>query len=182
MLSGHEWSLFGHHHRTLRVTSPCPGQRSTYRLQIPYTYGIPLIILSALLHWLTSQSIFFARIYLFDPIGEPFRVSTNSIGYSCIAIIFTLALAIFALTTVAGMGYKRFAAEITTVGSCSAAISSACHLGSAAPQEIMEEKVRWGDIQVAPSLGVRHLTFSSDQGVRKPVFGEVYAGTGREKE
>ena len=84
--------------------------------------------------------------------------------------------------TVVGMGYKKFAAEITTVGSCSAAISSACHLGNADPQGIIGEKLRWGDVQVAPSLGVRHLTFSSDRGVRKPVFGEVYAGTGREKE
>ena len=77
---------------------------------------------------------------------------------------------------VVGMGYKRFAAEITTVGSCSAAISAACHVGSADPQGIIGEKLRWGDVQVAPSLGVRHLTFSSDRGVGKPVFGEVYSG------
>ena len=182
MLSGHEWSLFGHHHRTLRVTSPCPGQRSTYWLQIPYIYGIPLITLSALLHWGTSQSIFFARLDTFDPFGGPFFGTRTGLGYSCIAIIFTLTLAIFALLTVAGMGYKKFAAEITTVGSCSAAISSACHLRSADLQGIIGEKLRWGDVQVAPSLEVRHLTFSSGQGVRKPVFGEVYAGTGREKE
>ena len=67
MLSGHEWSLFGHHHRTLRVTSPRPGQRSTYWLQIPYTYAIPLMTLSGLLHWLTSQSIFLAVIEISDP-------------------------------------------------------------------------------------------------------------------
>ena len=84
--------------------------------------------------------------------------------------------------TPAGMGYKKFAVEMTTVGSCSAAISSACHPASTDPQGITGEKLRWGDVQVAPSLGVRHLTFSSDQGVGKPVFGEVYAGTGREKE
>ena len=106
----------------------------------------------------------------------------NILGYSSIAIIFTLTLAIFALMTVASIGYKKFAAEITTVGSCSAAISSACHLWSADSQGIIGKKVRWGDVQVAPGLAVRHLTFSSDQGVRKPVFGEVYAGTGREKE
>ena len=183
MLSGHEWSLFSHHHRTLRVTSPCLGQRSTYWLQIPYTYAIPLMTLSALLHWLTSQSIFFAKFDTFDPFGEPTpAVLKNGLGYSCIAIIFTLTLAIFALIAVAGMGYKKFAAEITTVGSCSAAISSACHLESTDPQGITGEKLRWGDVQVAPSLGVRHLTFSSDQGVGKPVFGEVYAGTEREKE
>ena len=106
----------------------------------------------------------------------------NYLGYSCLAIIITLMLAIFALMTAAGMGYKRFAAEITTVGSCSAAISSACHPASADPQGIIGEKLRWGDVQVAPSQEVRHLTFSSDREVGKPVFGEVYAGTGGEKE
>ena len=106
----------------------------------------------------------------------------NNIGYSCIAIIFTLILAIFALMIVASIGYKKFAAEITMVGSCSAAISAACHLWSADSEAIIGKKVRWGDVQVAPGLGVRHLTFSSDQGVRKPLFGEVYAGTGRDNE
>ena len=83
--------------------------------------------------------------------------------------------------TAAGMGYQKFAAEITTAGSCSAVISSACHPASIAPQGIIGEKLRWGDVQVAPSLRVRHLTFSSDHRVGKPVFREVYAGAGREK-
>ena len=84
--------------------------------------------------------------------------------------------------TAAGMGYKQFAAEITIVGGCSAAISAACHPGGAESEGITGEKVSWGDVQVVPSLGVRHLTFSSNQGVRKPVFGALYAGTGGEKE
>ncbi|PUU77998.1 hypothetical protein B9Z19DRAFT_1127492 [Tuber borchii] len=70
MLLGHEWSLFSHHHRILRVTSPRPGQRSTYWLQIPYTYAVPLMTLSGLLHWLISQSIFLARVDISDPFGR----------------------------------------------------------------------------------------------------------------
>jgi len=98
------------------------------------------------------------------------------------AIICLLALGIFAQMTAAGMGYKQFAAEITMVGSCSAAISAACHPKGTESEGITGEKMRWGDVQVVPSLGVRHLTFSSDKGVRRPVFGEVYAGTEGEKE
>ena len=101
-----------------------------------------------------------------------------TVEYSCIAIIFLLALSILALVTVAGMGYKRFAAEITTVGSCSAAISAACHASGEDPEEIIGKKVRWGDVGIVSDLGVRHLTFSSEKGVKKPEFGEVYAGTG----
>ena len=92
-----------------------------------------------------------------------------------------LTLGILALLTVVGMGYKKFAAEITTVGSCSAAISAACHAWTADTEEIVGKKVRWGDAGIVSSLGVRHLTLSSEEEVRKPVFGEVYAGIGSEE-
>ena len=98
------------------------------------------------------------------------------VGYSCIAIIFLLTLGIFALVTAVGMGYKQFAAEITTVGSCSAAISAACHTSGADSEEIIGKKVRWGDVGIVSDLGVRHLAFSSEEGVKKPEFGEAYAG------
>ena len=87
-----------------------------------------------------------------------------------------LTLEILALLITAGMGYKPFTAEITTVGSCSAAISAACHASGADSEEIIGKKVRWGDIGIVSDLGVRHLTFSSEEGVKKPEFGEVYAG------
>ncbi|PUU76455.1 hypothetical protein B9Z19DRAFT_990549 [Tuber borchii] len=176
MLLGHEWSLFSSHHRALHVTSPRPGQRSTYWLQIPYTYAIPLMTLSGLLHWLTSQSIFLARVDIWDPFGREVTRKISTMGYSCIAIIFALSLGVLALVTVIGMGYKPFAAEITTVGSCSAAISAACHASGADLEGIVGKKVRWGDVEIVPDMGVRHLTFSSEEGVRKPEFGEVYAG------
>jgi len=181
MLMGHEWSLFSRHHCTLRVTSPHPGQRSTYWLQIPYTYAIPLMILSGLLHWLTSQSIFLARVEISGVIGTEISAIISTAGYSCIAIIFVLILSILALLTATGIGYKKFAAEITTAGSCSAAISAACHVSGADLDGIAGKKVRWGDVGIGVDPGVRHLTFSSEE-VRKPVFGEAYAGAGREGE
>ena len=102
-------------------------------------------------------------------------------GYSCISTIFVLTLGILALLIAAGMGYRKFAAETTTVGNCSAAISAACHLLGVDSEEIIRMKVRWGDVGIVPNLGVRHLTFSGEEGVRKPVFGEVYAGARREE-
>ncbi|PUU76462.1 hypothetical protein B9Z19DRAFT_990571 [Tuber borchii] len=182
MLAGHEWSLFGHNHCTLRVTSPRPGQRSTYWLQIPYTYAIPLMALSGLLHWLTSQSIFLARVEIYYPFGGEVSRRISTVGYSCIAIISVLILGILALLAAAGMGYKRFSAEITTVGCCSAAISAACHAWGADSEEIVGKKVRWGDVGCVPNLGVRHFSFPSEEEIGKPMFGEVYSGTEREKE
>ena len=102
--------------------------------------------------------------------------------YSCLAIIFVLALGVLALVTAAGIGYKQFAAEIATVGSCSAAISAACHASETHLEGILGKKIRWGDVGSEPYLGIRHLTFSSEEGVRKPVIGETYLGNRREGE
>ncbi|PUU76458.1 hypothetical protein B9Z19DRAFT_1149392 [Tuber borchii] len=179
MLAGHEWSLFSHHHRTLRVTSPRPGQRSTYWLQIPYTYAIPLMTTSSLLHWLASQSIFFVRVEFPNQFGEDFSIVMCSVGYSCIAIIFVLAMGVLAFLAALGMGYKKLSADITTVGCCSAAISAACHAWGADSEDIVGRKVRWGDVGMVSNLGARHLTFSSKEDVSKPVFGEAYAGAVR---
>ena len=118
-------------------------------------------------------------IEISDPLGKGAPAKVSGLGYSCIAIIFVLTLGILALLTAAGMGYQQFAAETTTVGSCSAAISAACHVWKVDSEEIVGKKVRWGDVGIEPTLGVRHLTFSSEEGVRKPVCGEVYAGTGK---
>ena len=40
MLGSYEWSRFARFHRPLRVTAPIESQRSTYYLQLPYTYAI----------------------------------------------------------------------------------------------------------------------------------------------
>jgi len=104
------------------------------------------------------------------------------VGYSCIAIIFALPLAILALLTAVGVGLRPFAAEITTAGSCSAAISAACHALGEDSKGMVGKKVRWGVVEIAPNLRWRHLTFSNKEGVRKPVFGEIYAGAGRGNE
>ena len=46
MLMAKEWNDYAYERKTLRVTNPVREQRSTYRLQLPYKYGIPLIVLS----------------------------------------------------------------------------------------------------------------------------------------
>lgn len=53
-----EWNSYGLDYRPLRVTRPQGQQRSTYRLQLPYQYSIPLIIISIFLHWLVSNALY----------------------------------------------------------------------------------------------------------------------------
>ena len=54
MLLADEWNRYAHERKGLRVTSPVRQQRSTYYLHLPYKYGIPLLVMSGLLHWLVS--------------------------------------------------------------------------------------------------------------------------------
>ena len=121
------------------------------------------------------------RVEVSGPFGRSIYTTIGSVGYSCIAIIFVLTLGVLALLAALGMGYKKNSAEITAVGCCSAAISAACHASEADLEEIVSQKVRWGDVGIVSNLGVKHLTFSSEEGVRKPVFGEAYAGVRRKK-
>ncbi|KAK7977089.1 hypothetical protein PG996_003158 [Apiospora saccharicola] len=57
-----EWNTYGLGYRPLRVSYPEGQQTSTYRLQLPYKYSVPLISTSTLLHWLVSNSLFISII------------------------------------------------------------------------------------------------------------------------
>jgi hypothetical protein len=50
MALAHQWSQFGIHRKGLRVTKPRGYQRQTYFLQLPLKIGVPLNVLSGLLH------------------------------------------------------------------------------------------------------------------------------------
>ena len=47
MLGSYEWSRFSRFRKALRVTAPVGNQRSTYYLQLPYTYAIVRPFLSS---------------------------------------------------------------------------------------------------------------------------------------
>jgi hypothetical protein len=58
MLAEFEWSKYSVEFRSLRVTEPRGSQNATYRLQLPYRFSIPLIIISIALHWIYSNCIY----------------------------------------------------------------------------------------------------------------------------
>lgn len=53
-----EWNDYAVERKPLRVSIPSGEQRSTYFLQLPYRASLPLIAVSGLLHWPSSQSLF----------------------------------------------------------------------------------------------------------------------------
>ncbi len=109
MLLAEEWSAYASKRRFLRVTSPTGGQRSTYRLQLPYRYGIPLLIGSSTLHWLVSQSIFLVRVNVIDSTGVEvsYYSGISTCGYSPIALIFVIILGSIVVLLGIANGFRK---------------------------------------------------------------------------
>ena len=176
MLLADEWSDFAHERKPLRVSDPKLGQRSTYFLQLPYRYAVPLLILSGVLHWSVSQSIFIAQIATFSKTGDlvdPAAVSTC--GYSPSAIALTMIIGVCLTLFMALLSLRRYKHGIPLAGSCSAAMSAACHgrsdIDTAAP-------LQWG-VTSEEGEEIGHCAFS-DRAVEMPREGRLYAGNYKE--
>ena len=204
MLLTHEWSGYAKARKLLRVTSPTGGQRSTYYLQLPYRYGVPLLIISGTLHWLVSQSLFLVKVEAYfenDAPNPEAGDNINACGYSPIAILTTIIMGTILLALGIATGFRRYQMNgIPFAGSCSAAISAACHppLGD---DRASRKAVMWGacgsdvdggwdrtmELGDLPSVGneavrteeervkIGHCSFTSFT-VEEPVEGEMYAG------
>ena len=179
MLLAEEWSAYGTNKRFLRVTSPTGGQRSTYFLQLPYRYSVPLLIGSSILHWLVSQSIFLARLNTVDSAGvEVPEAEISTCGYSPMAIIFVIILGSFIVLLGICFGFRKSRGGMPLAGSCSAAISAACHPPEADANASLK-RVMWGvvadDCFRYEGEKVGHCSFTSSK-VEAPVVGKWYCG------
>lgn len=179
MLLAEEWSAYASKRRFLRVTSPAGGQRSTYRLQLPYRYGIPLLIGSSTLHWFVSQAIFLARINYIDSTEvEVTDSGISTCGYSPMAIIFVIILGSIVVLLGIANGFRRARTGMPFAGSCSAAISAACHPPETDVNASLK-RVMWGvvaeDSFNHQGKRVGHCSFTSRK-VKAPVVGRWYAG------
>jgi hypothetical protein len=139
-LLGAEWNGFARDRKGLRISgSPRGAQRSSYTLQLPKRWALPLMALSALLHWLCSQSIYLVSIDIDQSVqaANGNDISTEveeflTCGYSPKAILCTILVGITMLITAILVGRRQFrSAEIPGAGSCSASISACCHLSEA---------------------------------------------------
>ena len=179
MLLAKEWRAYGSKRNLLRVTTPTGRQRSTYRLQLPYRYGVPLLIGSGALHWFVSQSIFLARL---DVVGSKIlgkmSESFSTCGYSPIAIIFTIVLGFIVVLVGIANGFRKVKGGMPFAGSCSAVISAACHPPKA-DVKASSKSVKWGVVVERnpndPGNRVGHCSFTSFE-VETPIVGRRYAG------
>lgn len=66
MLGAWEWSKLGKVKTRLRTTVPRGQQRSTYFLQLPYKYAVPLISIMSVMHFLVSSSLYVVDIIVYS--------------------------------------------------------------------------------------------------------------------
>ncbi|KAI1817515.1 hypothetical protein GGS20DRAFT_582442 [Poronia punctata] len=138
LVMAREWAKYGDKSMSLRVTDPKGQQRSTYRLQLPYRYSLPLIGISILLHWILSNTI-----YVFISTGGYYNTAgyTKSRGdtglpantaffltYSAKPLLALLVLSIFLISMPPLLSYDHLPAGMTMPGCNSFAISAACHV------------------------------------------------------
>ncbi|OQD96815.1 hypothetical protein PENSOL_c014G08424 [Penicillium solitum] len=107
------------------LNAPRDTQRSTYYLSLPYRYSFPLLVASAVLHWLVSESFFF------------------------VAILFAIIVICSLLLVLILLGLRRFESPMPLVAQCSAAISAACHPMTSSMDDTANhalKPVQWGEI------------------------------------
>ncbi|KAI1324847.1 hypothetical protein F5Y16DRAFT_379730 [Xylariaceae sp. FL0255] len=131
-----EWSKLSEGYHPLRVTDPKGAQFSTYRLQLPYGYSLPLLFLSIGLHWLFSNSIFAfvssGSYYIgrdMSTINEPGLPSNTiaTVGYSAPSVLLVLVLAVVLILIPPILSLNRLPEGSIITGTNSLAISAACH-------------------------------------------------------
>ncbi|KAJ5208178.1 hypothetical protein N7449_002557 [Penicillium cf. viridicatum] len=187
MLATGEYSSYGASPKPLRVTWPIKNsmQQSTYWLSMPYQYGVPLLMIYMVLHWLISQSIFYVRVMAYDWIGRPiYQFSVSSLGYNPLAIFISILVGALMVCLLLGLSSRRFKSEIPLAGACSVAISAACHVPRDEPlDQAARGMVMWGETMASPSWtgdcgGIEddkgHCSFTSLDTVR-PSLSKMYA-------
>jgi hypothetical protein len=181
MLLGWEWSSYAFKRKGLRISrKPSGHQRSTYFLQLPYRFGLPLVVLSGSLHWLVSQSIFLVAFDIYDKQGNEkdarsYEVGTRTCGYSPVAMLTVIILGFLMLVGIVGFGFLPYKQGMPLAGSCSLAISAACHPGQHLEDDtvLSEQELQWGVVSTGAD-GVGHCAYSSKE-VGPLVKGRTYA-------
>jgi hypothetical protein len=200
MLANREWARYGIKRAALRVSVPGPGQRSTYFLQLPYTWSIPLIVASILLHWFVSQSIFLARIAVYkdgtlvstfqDRLGGYKHLRQtgalfSGVGYSDTGLIAAICWGSALIgTCLLVAGIFKYPKGLPLGGTNSAVISAACHMRyevAYRDENVTEKPLKWGVTIQGDLDRIGHCCFSSGD-VEVPRVGYLYAGRSKSKE
>lgn len=176
MLMAHEFDMYTKRRKGLRISERTRGEQlGTRYFSLPAKWALPMMAVSALAHWLTSQGLFPIRI---DGVDNRNVVDTDDqlarLGYNARAIVALIGLLVFVAVAMVCIGwFRKFDIGFGEVGN-SLVISAACH-PPCNDGEIHLKEVAWGDVtSVQGDLVVRHCSFS-DQHPSKPSQGMHYS-------
>ncbi|KAG9229348.1 hypothetical protein BJ875DRAFT_500010 [Amylocarpus encephaloides] len=129
----------------LRVTNPIKmtKQRSTHLLTLPIKYWIVNTPLWSGLHYLASQTVFFARVDILDHWLETTEWSISQVGYSILGLILFFSISLVILCYAFGVSIQKMPNRMPLAATCSAALSAACHPRDAGENH-HEKEVHWG--------------------------------------
>jgi hypothetical protein len=163
MLVANEYSGYEVHRKTLRVTTPCGQQRSTYWLQLPYTYGIPVMAASATLHWLISQSLFLVRVDSYYNGVLDDDSNTSGVGLSPAPMLVIVILGVCITAIAIRMGFIKLEGNAMPVAaSCSLALAAAAHRPTG-DMDAAVLPVKWGEVVEMGTDEVGHCCFTSQE-------------------
>ncbi|KAF3033637.1 hypothetical protein E8E12_004523 [Didymella heteroderae] len=176
MASAKEWNNLALSRNGLRVSEPRGQQRSTYFLQLPYRWAMPLIALSTALHWLLSQTFFLVRIDVFNARGNLItkgnEASRSACGVSVSSFIVFFVVFLSLCIGIRVLASRKFVTGLPQAASNSLVISAACH----PPKDEVEphlKAVQWGVVEGEMVGGYEHCSLSSRL-VGIPEEGNVY--------
>ena len=179
MAAEQEWNNLGASRKGLRVTQPYGHQRSTYFLQMPYRWSLPLLAISATLHWLMSQAFFLVRTFTLslgglgdDNSRNTIATSTSAIGFSALSLVVLISILFGLVAVIGAMGLRKREVRVPVVASCSLAISAACHPPPGDANAHLA-KVQWGVTEHEVVTGFKHCSLSSKP-VTEPEEGKTY--------
>ncbi|CAN9468624.1 unnamed protein product [Alternaria alternata] len=101
----------------------------------------------------------------------------KTLGYSPLAIIAVLALGGLMVISMVAFGYIPYKRGMPLAGTCSLAISAACHPTEQVEgdENIAEKMLQWGVVSIGEDE-IGHCAFSADE-VGAVVKGKLYGGT-----
>lgn len=163
MHTAHEWDSFAIHRKALRVSLPRGEQRSTYWLQLPWTYSIPLILISGSMHWLLSRSLYLVKVDVYGYLGE--READKdyfACGYSPVpALLLIFVLGSIGIT-LGCLASRRLRGGMPLVRLNSLAIAAACH-PDPEEKDLELKPLMWGELEEYLPNGKTHYSFSAKQ-------------------
>lgn len=168
-----EWNSYATNRKGLRVTSPIGDQRSTYFLQLPLRWAVPFALMSGILHWLLSQSLFLVRQEIRTRDDKLRPESTCACGYSVLSLlVFTVAF-FGMIATIGVLLTRNIDVQFPPAHHCSLVTSAAC---DPPPDDVHchIKPVQWWVVCKGTKDTMGHCKFSSYE-VTKPEVGCLYA-------